>query len=64
MAYVWDSFETYRLDQQDLEKYLTGLFGHYDFLITVVNGYYKFWIPSALSTEQKEGLADLRWEDD
>jgi len=64
MAYVWDSFETYRLDQKDLEKYLTKLFGEYDFFIKVVNGYYKFWIPSALTPEQQEELADLRWEDD
>jgi len=35
MAYVWDSFETYRLDQKDLEKYLTKLFGEYDFFIKV-----------------------------
>jgi hypothetical protein len=35
MAYTWDYFETYRLAQSDLERFLTDKFGHVNFFIDV-----------------------------
>lgn len=35
MDWVWDTFETYRLNQADLQAYLTELYGSYDFSIEV-----------------------------
>jgi hypothetical protein len=35
MSWQWDYFDTYRLNRDDLEDYLTTLFGRYDFYIKV-----------------------------
>lgn len=35
MAWLWDSYDTYRLNKADVEDHLTELFGNYDFLISV-----------------------------
>lgn len=35
MGYAWDTFETYRLRQVDLEGYLRKIFGAWDFYINV-----------------------------
>lgn len=35
MDWVWDTFETYRLNQADLQAYLAELYGSYDFAIEV-----------------------------
>jgi hypothetical protein len=35
MPYVWDTFETYRLRQADLEDLLREKFGPYEFYISV-----------------------------
>lgn len=34
-AYVWDTFDTYRLRRADLEEFLTETFGNYEFYISV-----------------------------
>ncbi|KAF1948008.1 hypothetical protein EJ02DRAFT_391532 [Clathrospora elynae] len=49
MSYLWDTFETYRLRQADLETYLREVRGPWEFYIQVVNGIYTFWIPGALT---------------
>ncbi|KAF2444640.1 hypothetical protein P171DRAFT_359811 [Karstenula rhodostoma CBS 690.94] len=49
MVYVWDTFETYRLRQADLEGLLRERFGNYEFYINVANGYYRFWVPRYLT---------------
>jgi hypothetical protein len=35
MSYVWDTFPDYRLNQADLQAYLTELYGSYNFFIQV-----------------------------
>ena len=37
MAHVWDTFDTYRLNQVDLQHFLEVKFGTYDFHISVRN---------------------------
>ncbi|OAG07883.1 uncharacterized protein CC84DRAFT_1140220 [Paraphaeosphaeria sporulosa] len=49
MVYAWDTFETYRLRQADLESFLTRIFGAWDFFINIQNGFYRFWIPTPLT---------------
>lgn len=34
-GYVWDNFDTYRLNRADLEDFLKGLFGSLDFHVSV-----------------------------
>jgi len=64
MDWVWDTFETYRLNQADLQAYLAELYGSYDFAIEVVNGSYRFQIPELLTGDQRTELGNRRWEDD
>jgi len=64
MSYVEDTFPVYRLDQADLQKYLSELHGSGDFYIQVINDTYKFRIPKKLDANQRRTLAGRRWEDD
>lgn len=35
MAWQWDFFDTYRLNKEDVENYLTELFGTHKFYVKV-----------------------------
>ncbi|KAH8726021.1 hypothetical protein GQ44DRAFT_706288 [Phaeosphaeriaceae sp. PMI808] len=61
MEWNWDMFDTYRLNKDDLNDYLTVLFGRYDFLIETRGDQYRFWIPQALSKDQRSELVKKRW---
>jgi hypothetical protein len=77
MPYIWDSFETYRLRQKDLEAFLTDCFGNFEFYITVSviraasglghiakglqveAGFYRFWVPRALTSVCQQFLVAM-----
>ncbi|KAF2115662.1 hypothetical protein BDV96DRAFT_612335 [Lophiotrema nucula] len=59
MGWVWDGFDTYRLDKDKLENYLEGEFGTYDFYVQVKNGEYRFWIPKKLTDVRIKVYQDM-----
>ncbi|KAH8707102.1 hypothetical protein GQ44DRAFT_777491 [Phaeosphaeriaceae sp. PMI808] len=62
-AYVWDSYDTYRLRQLDLERFLADTFGEQDFHVSVEAGIYRFQVPRALEQAERNELADKRVEE-
>lgn len=61
MTHVWDTFDTYRLNQVDLQHFLEGKFGTYDFHISVKNGNYVFYIPRLLTEDERNEILGLRY---
>lgn len=56
-------FDTYDLRQEDLQDFLKGIFGNFDFYINVQAGKYRFWIQRDLTQAETKRLAAKRLKD-
>ncbi|KAF6237532.1 hypothetical protein HO173_004422 [Letharia columbiana] len=61
---VYDTIDSYRLNQSIVEGYLRRLFGNYKFYVEHVNDTYRFWIARPLSSSEKKEIIALRIQDD
>lgn len=61
---VYDTVDSYRLNQSIVEGYLKEKFGNYKFYVEHVNDTYRFWISRYLSTAEKQEILALRIQDD
>lgn len=61
---LYDTIDSYRLNQSIVEGYLKKKFGNYKFYVEHVNDTYRFWIARYLSTTEKQEILALRIQDD